>query len=59
MRRIAALIVVARRAAALRPPTRMKRTAALNAAVEVEEKFAATIEPEALEKRVRELGGEV
>ena len=31
----------------------------LKAAVEVEEKFAATIEPEALEKRVRELGGEV
>ena len=59
MRRIAALLVVARRAAALRPPTRMKRTTALNAAVEVEEKFAASIEPEALEKRVRELGGEV
>ena len=59
MRRLAALLVVARRAAALRPPTRMKRTTALNAAVEVEEKFAASIEPEALEKRVRELGGEV
>ena len=59
MRRLAALLVVARRAAALRPPTRMKRTTTLNAAVEVEEKFAASIEPEALEKRVRELGGEV
>ena len=34
-------------------------TKPLKAAVEVEEKFAATIEPEALEKRVRELGGEV
>ena len=61
MRRLAALLVVARRAAALqRPPVRRRMaTKPLKAAVEVEEKFAATIEPEALEKRVRELGGEV
>ena len=61
MRRLAALLVVARRAAALqRPPVRRRMaTKPLKAAVEVEEKFAASIEPEALEKRVRELGGEV
>ena len=63
MRRLAALLVVARRAAALQvvhagatdawPENRSRPPSSAGS------KFAATIEPEALEKRVKELGGEV
>ena len=57
MRRLV-LFAVTRRAAALHRPAQ-RRVTTMAAAVEVEEKFAVVLKPEALAARVRALGGAV